>query len=355
MITVTKPYIPDRARLFKYIERALDSRWLTNDGPLVRELTERLGEFLGVENLLLVGNGTLGLQLALRLASCTRILTTPFSFPATSSAAVWADIQLVYGDIDRGTFNLVPPEGENNLLVDGVLATHVFGNPCDVECMARVAKDWEVPLIYDAAHTFGVKIDGSSLLRFGDMSVLSFHATKIFHSVEGGAVTFADSDQYEMAKEMINFGFDAAGRIERVGINAKMNEFEAAMGLAVLHDINTILNAYRVHYEMYDSLLDKSLTRQLVPENVEYNYSYFPICFPSEGAANFAIERLNRIDVYPRKYFSPSLDEVELYGVGPACEVSRSIAARIVCLPIYVDLPDEAIRSICNIINMSLD
>lgn len=265
------------------------------------------------------------------------------------------NIGLVYGDIRPETFNLKPPTGDNSSEVDGLLATHVFGNPCELTQMAESARSWDVPLIYDAAHAFGVKVDGQSVLNFGDMSILSFHATKIFHSIEGGAVVFKDSALLEAAKEMINFGFDGSGAVRSVGINAKMNELEAAMGLAMLDEVDEVLEAYRTRYEMYDDLLDGILIRQRIADNVEQNYSYFPICFADERSADYAIRELGNQGVTPRKYFSPSLDTVAVYGSSQSCEVSQDVASRIVCLPMYTDLPEEDVRKICRVVNQSLE
>lgn len=351
MITVTKPSIPDKKRLYGYIDRALNSRWLTNDGPLVCELKERLEDYLGVNNLLLVANGTLGLLVSLKIAGCEKVLTTPFSFPATSAAPVWSNISVCYGDICSRTYNLLPPRRVNVDRVDGILATHVYGNPCDLEGMDRLSREWCVPVLYDAAHAFGVEVDGRSVLLFGDMSILSFHATKLFHCVEGGAIRFGKEEDYLAAREMINFGYNSKGGLNSVGINAKMNELEAAMGLAVLDEIDSILDGYRSCYELYDELLDEELIRQSVPNNVSYNFSYFSIRFPDGDCLDQAVKLLNEENIFPRQYFSPSLDELEIFGCHDPCDISRDIAAKILCLPIYADLPEGSIRQICEIVN----
>jgi len=353
LITVTKPYIPSKQRLWKYIESALDRRWITNDGPLVRELSERLEDYLGVDNLLLVGNGTLGLLVLLRFLAGREVYTTPFSFPATTSSLLFSGLQPRFGDVCDKSFNLRPPEDDRAL--EGVLATHVFGNPCDVERFAELREARNSPILYDAAHAFAVKVNGESVLNFGDASVLSFHATKLFHCVEGGAIRFSDPDQFEQAKEMINFGFDSEGKIRRVGINAKMNELEAAMGLAVLDDIDGILEAYRQRYELYDELLRPELQRQYIEAGVEHNYSYFPLCFPDPGLVDRIVQDLAAQGIHARRYFSPSLDEVAAYGEHPESATSRSIASRILCLPMYSDLPEASIRETCALINELLE
>lgn len=353
-ITVTRPHVPDRSRIYKYLNQALDSRWLTNEGPLVQELTSRLKEYLGVKHLLLVANGTMGLLVVLKLLNCRKVFTTPFSFPATSSAPAWLGMQVAYGDICPDSYNLLPPE---NVDPDGagcILPTHVFGNPCDLDRMSRVSEDWNAPLVYDAAHAFGVKVAGNSVLESGDMSVLSFHATKLFHCVEGGAVAFSSEEQLAEAREMINFGFDAEGGIRRVGINAKMNEFEAAMGLAVLEEIDDVMARYRENYELYDELLNPDLQRQVIKPEVEYNYSYFPVCFEDNATLQRVIDSLKAADVFPRRYFAPSLDEVDLFGAEDSCIVSRDLASRILCLPMFADLAEASVRSIAKIVNENL-
>ena len=352
-ITVTKPHLPSRQNLQRYLDRVIDSRWLTNDGSLVRELTVKLEDYIGVENLLLVGNGTLGLMVALKVIGAEKIYTTPFSFPATTSAALWSGVDVCFGDVSPSTFNLTPPS--DSFDSNGILATHVFGNPCDVDNMSEVSSNLGVPLIYDAAHAFAVRVNGRSVLDYGRISVLSFHATKLFHCVEGGAIKFASADDLALAREMINFGYDKLGEIQSIGINAKMNELEAAMGLAVLDEIDVVLDAYKTRYEMYDELLDVELQRQEIHDSIEYNYSYFPICFRDSNIVDMVIEKLNERNVFPRKYFSPSLDSVDAYNTNSICPVSRDIAARILCLPMYSDLPDASIKDICKVINETVD
>lgn len=332
----------------------LDSRWLTNDGPLVRELTERLEDYLSIENLLLVGNGTLGLMIALKLSGAKRVFTTPFSFPATTSAALWSGVDVTFGDVSKSTFNLLPPSTNSLEGCDAILATHVYGNPCDLWSLDQVSESCGIPMIYDAAHAFGVKVGGQSVLSSGDYSVLSFHATKLFHCVEGGAIAFADEDQLARARELINFGYDARGTIRSVGINAKMNELEAAMGLAVLDEVDTVLDAYRLRYELYNESLDKSLQRQALAPEVQYNHSYFPVCFPNGDVLASVVSDLENQEIYPRRYFSPSLDTIPHYGSLSTCQNSQDIASRILCLPMYSDLPEEAVRKISAIINNRL-
>lgn len=357
-ITVTKPYIPNRTRLNGYLAKAIDSRQLTNDGPLVKELTIRLEEYLGVENLILVANGTMALQLAIKeIGKVGPVITTPFSFPATTSALLWSGCTPEFHDIDPNTFNIVvePEKMISERGVTAILATHVFGNPCDIEKLRTVSSNLDVPLIFDAAGAFSVQYKNESVLNFGDVSILSFHATKIFHSVEGGGLVARDREQYERIKKMINFGYDNKGRVAEVGINAKMNELEAAMGLAVLDEMDEVLERYRERSLLYDELLAESLGRQKIEESSSYNYSYFPVCFPDAAVMAKALDRLLGKDIFPRRYFYPSLDTIPAYGGSGACAISADVASRIVCLPLYADLQIETVREICSTVNECLD
>ncbi len=357
-ITVTKPYIPDRSRLESYLNKAIDSRWLTNDGPLVKELTIRLEEFLGIESLILVANGTLALQLAIKATGMIGpVITTPFSFPATTSALLWSGCTPEFHDIDPNTFNIVvdPDTLVGVHGVTGLLATHVFGNPCDIDKLRTICSNLDIPLIFDAAHAFSVQYKGESVLNFGDISILSFHATKMFHSVEGGGLVVRDPEQFERVKRMINFGYDNTGTVADVGINAKMNEFEAAMGLAVLDEIDEVLEKYRERSLLYDELLSARLDRQVIEQSSSYNFSYFPVCFPATELMDKALSRLSGKDIFPRRYFYPSLDTIPAYGGAGDCKISADIASRIVCLPLYADLQIETVKEICSTVNECLD
>ena len=358
-IYVTRPYIPPKEKLYEYFDGILARQQLTNNGPLVQLLTARLRDFLGVDHLLLVGNGTLALQIAISLSKLNgNVSTTPFSFPATSSALVWSGCNPLYQDIDPSTFNIdTQTMGINDLKdqnVSGILATHVYGAPCEVDELDRISNAMQVPLLYDASHCFGVKIDGASVLSRGDISVLSFHATKIFQTVEGGALIFKSQEDYEIASQMINFGYDKKGDLSSVGINAKMNEFEAAMGLAILDDIEFIMASYQKVSAKYDELLSNALRRQKISRRCDYNYSYFPVLFPSEDSLLEVISSLNKIDVFPRRYFFPSLDTVEVYRSLEHCRVSRDVASRVLCLPLYAELKLEDVERISKTINDGL-
>jgi dTDP-4-amino-4,6-dideoxygalactose transaminase len=240
MIPVTRPYLPSRERLDKYIDRIYESAWLTNRGPLLQELESRLSEFLDVQHVILVANGSLALQLAYKALELTgEVITTPFTFLATSSTLVWEGLTPVFADISPESLNLDPKKIEALISkkTSAIVPVHVYGNPCDVEAIQSLADKHGLKVIYDAAHAFGVRFKGRSILKYGDVSILSFHATKIFHTIEGGAVVTNDPKIAERLRQLINFGLSGPETIERAGTNAKMNEFEAAMGMAVLDEM----------------------------------------------------------------------------------------------------------------------
>lgn len=352
MINVTKPYMPERSKLDKYIDRIYDTAWLTNNGPLVKELTERLKEYLGVKHLLLVSNGTLALQITYRaLGVKGKAITTPFSFVATASSLVWEGIEPVFADIDPQSFCLDPCEIKKTVAPDTqvIVPVHVFGGACDVEAIGTIATETGLKTIYDASHAFGVKYKGKGILEFGDAATLSFHATKLYHTIEGGAIAFKNEENYEKAKLLINFGIDGPDSIVGVGINAKMNEFQAAMGLAVLDDIDLIMEKRAEVWNYYEEKLKDNFQLQKRIPGCTNNYAYFPIMFENEDSLLKAKEILNSNGINPRRYFYPSLDTVE-YIKGANMGNSRDISRRILCLPMYAELETKDINTVSKII-----
>ena len=359
MINVTKPYLPDRKKLDKYIDEIYETAWLTNNGPLVRELTERLKNYLGVEYLLLVSNGTSALQIAYRTLGITgQAITTPFSFVATTSSLVWEGIEPIFVDIDPETFCIDPSKIEEAITpkTTAIVPVHVFGNACEVEEIERIAQKNGLKTIYDAAHAFGVKYNGRSLLSYGDASILSFHATKLFHTIEGGAIVFKNKDDYERAKLMIKFGIDDSDSIVELGINAKMNEFQAAMGLCVLDEINTIFEQRTDIWYQYEDILKEIVQLQKRNPESTNNYSYFPIVLKCEEELLRVKSQLTDKGIYPRRYFYPSLDSLKyLHQYATKKQIiSENIASRVLCLPIYPNMPNvsqsiiQTIRSVIN-------
>jgi dTDP-4-amino-4,6-dideoxygalactose transaminase len=344
MIHVVKPYLPSRETLDAYIDEIYAGAWLTNEGPLVQRLTRRLELYLGVQNLLLVGNGTLALQIAYRaLGLRGEVITTPFSFVATTSSLVWEGLTPVFADVDPRTFCLDPNRVAQAITANtgGIAATHVFGNACDVDALAEIAGRYDLKLVYDAAHAFAVQNGNGSLLRFGDAATLSFHATKVFHTIEGGAIVFRDPAAYERAKLLINFGIEKPEVISGLGINAKMTEFQAAMGLCVLDEMETLLASRRRIWERYAEALEDVVTLQTRHPRCSNNYSYFPLLCRDEETLLRVVGALQERGIQPRRYFAPSLDTLPYLQPQPVQTVSRDLASRVLCLPIYPGL-DEA-------------
>lgn len=357
MIPVTKPFLPNREKLNQYLDGIYERNWLTNNGPLAQELTSRLEEYLGVENLLLVSNGTLALQIAYRALGINELvngkpaeaITTPFTFIATASSLKWEGSQPVFADIDPETWCLAPENIEAKITSQtrAIVPVHVFGNACDVEAISTIAQKHNLKVIYDASHAFGVHYKGESLLKHGDAATLSFHATKLFHTVEGGAIIFKRKEDLERAKKMINFGITGPEHIEELGINAKVNELQAAMGLCVLDEIEQISADRQAVTEAYNHFLDGKFQKQRIQAGASYNHAYYPAALENEAKVIELMSSLRDSGVLARRYFYPSLDSVvALKETSTACFESRKLAERIVCLPIYSGLKVEEIEMI---------
>lgn len=360
MIPVTKPYFPSREKLDKYIDGIYERQWLTNNGQLVQELTNRLEEYLGVENLLLVSNGTLALQIAYRALGVSdatpstqpEAITTPFTFIATASSLKWEGVQPVFADIDSVTWCLAPGNIEAKITehTRAIVPVHVFGNACDVEAIEDIAQKHKLKVIYDASHAFAVKYKGESLLKHGDAATLSFHATKLFHTGEGGAIIFKRKVDLERAKKMINFGITGPERIEELGINAKMNELQAAMGLCVLDEMEENLEERAIVWKHYEQALSPALQLQAKSEVLDYNYAYFPVVLESEELAVRVAAALKENGMLARRYFYPSLESVACLHASADQPISKDIASRILCLPVFVQLKNDIQDKIIEII-----
>lgn len=343
MINVTKTYLPDPEKYKSYVDRIFSSGWVTNNGQFVQELEKRLCEYLGVENLMLVSNGTLALQIAYRaLGIKNEAITTPFSFVATASSLVWEGIQPVFADINHESLNIDPNKITELITshTSAIVPVHVFGNACDIDAIGQIAQNHDLKIIYDAAHAFGVKYKNKSILLYGDASILSFHGTKVFHTIEGGAIVFKDKKHLEAARLMINFGIPGYDQISELGINCKMNEFQAAMGLCVLDDLEIILASREKVWANYMSAFkrQKSITLQTQNDLSSQNYSYYPIILDSQDILLELKEALLKKDIAPRRYFYPSLEQLPYVQPGQHVPNSASIAQRILCLPIYPNL-----------------
>ena len=350
MITQAKPWLPSRDALNRYLDGIYERGWLTNNGPLVQELTRRLQAWLGVEHLLLVGSGTLALQVAFRALGVdvplngkpAEAITTPFSFVATASALKWQGIEPVFVDIDPHSWNLDARQIASAVTPQtrAIVPVHVFGNACEVELIQAVAQQHDLQVIYDAAHAFGVDYRGQSLLNWGDAATLSFHATKAFHTVEGGAIVFKRAEDLQRAEQIINFGQSSPGRVDELGINAKMSELHAAMGLCVLDEMDANLAARQRVWEAYHRAFGQQFALQRWNPSASHGYTYFPLLLDSEQQLLDTMHRLAVQGIQTRRYFYPSLDTVTSLGKHPAQRISIDTAARILCLPLHAELVD---------------
>ena len=359
MINVTKSFLPPIENYTKLLEGIWSRAHLTNNGPLLMELEERLKDYFGANHFIFMNNGTSAIQVAIKGLGVTgEVITTPFSYVATTSSIVWENCEPVFADIDKDSLTIDPKLIEALITprTSAILATHVYGIPCDIDAIDRIAKKHKLKVIYDAAHAFGVGYKGKALVNYGDASTLSFHATKLFHTTEGGGVVASDEKVAHRFSYMRNFGHRGQEDFWGVGINAKNSEFHAAMGLCVLPYIEEIITKRKDLSEMYDELLQKEdlkITRPVIREGTDYNYAYYPVLFESEAALLSVRDSLNAEYVYPRRYFYPSLSNlnyVKKYDVPVSEETSR----RVLCLPLYYELEPDQVKRICQVIRQVL-
>lgn len=352
-IPVTKPFLPDFAQYVERLKGVWSREWLTNNGPLVNELEMSLKEYLGLDHLLFVSNGTIALQIAIKALELKgEILTTPFSYVATTSSIVWEGCSPVMVDILPETLNIDPSRIEAAITekTTGILATHVFGAPCDVDKIEEIATKHKLKVIYDAAHAFGVTYKGRSLLSFGDISTCSFHATKLFHTVEGGSVATPYPEILKRLAQLRNFGHVSATDFELAGINGKNSEFHAAMGLCNLPHVDEIMRRRQALYARYKkNLSNVGIQFQKIEREEEYNCAYFPLVFDSESTALKVVEVLTLHNIVPRRYFYPALTKLP-YVHGQSAPIAESIAQRILCLPMYNTLSVEEVDMICRLV-----
>ncbi len=351
-IFVTRTFLPPKEEYLHWLDKAYSSHVLTNNGPIHKELEETLRQRFEVPHLKLMANGTLALQLAIRALGVTgKVITTPFSYVATTSAILWEGCEPVFVDIDPATCCIDPNLIEAAITpeVTAILATHVYGIPCDVEAIDAIAKKHGLKVIYDAAHAFDVQYKGRSILQWGDASTLSFHATKLFHTVEGGAVVLHDAEADHRLRLLRSFGHISDEHFT-LGINAKMSEVHAAMGMAVLPHMDRIVAERRQLTLRYDELLARAaLERPMVPAHTDYNYAYYPVILRDHAKRETLMAALAAEGIHGRRYFFPSLDTLPYVRSAP-CSNSQCIADRVLCLPLYVDLDPDAINRIARII-----
>ena len=356
MINVTKTDLPPLEDYIRYLKQIWSNRWVTNDGELLKLLEKRLMDHLNVKNLLIVSNGTSALQIALKSFKITgEVITTPFTFAATTNAILWENLTPVFADIDPETYNIDPRDVERKITnkSSAIIAVHVYGNPCYVDELQEIAENNGLILIYDAAHAFGVKYNNESILNFGDVSTLSFHATKIFNTAEGGAIVVKDEELFEKIRLMRNHGIKSEEKVVLPGINAKMTEFQAALGLCNLKYIKEKRKQRKNLYEYYKKNLRSSngISFQEISAST-YNYSYMPVCFQNIETRDLVYSELIENDINPRKYFFPLTSNFDYFAKNGdlGLKTSFCVANRILCLPLYPDLNKDVVKIISDII-----
>lgn len=358
-ILVTKPALPPLDEFIPYLEQIWSNCWLTNNGPMHQELEKELANYLGVKYLSLFSNGTLALISALQaLGIKGEVITTPFSFVATTHSLWWNGIKPVFVDIDPNTFNLDPSKIEAAITpqTTAIMPVHVYGNPCDTDEIKRIADKHGLKVIYDAAHAFGVHVNGKSILAEGDLSILSFHATKVYSTIEGGAIICQDAAMKHHIDNLKNFGFRGELVVEEPGINAKLNEVQAAYGLLSLKYVDSYIEKRRSIADKYRKTLSDvpGLTLLYDFPNVRHAYSYFPILIDEKA---FGISRdtlydaLKEKSIFCRRYFYPLITHFETYRSLPSADpnnlpIATKVANKVLCLPIYPELSDEDVEKV---------
>jgi dTDP-4-amino-4,6-dideoxygalactose transaminase len=358
MINVTQTYLPPLEEYTRYLSKIWETHQVTNHGPFVKELELNLKEYLGVKHLFFVSNGTIALQIAIKaLGLAGDIISTPFSYVATSSSIVWEGCRPVFVDIHPETLTLDPDliEAAITPRTTAILATHVYGYPCEVERIREIANKHNLKVIYDAAHAFGVRHRETSLMNYGDISTLSFHATKLFHTGEGGALITNDDELAHRIRYMLNFGHNGPENFWGLGINGKNSELHAAMGLCILPRVAELIAKRQGISELYDNLFKGSqLSRPRYLTETLYNYAYYPVIFPSSQSLLKAIKALNEKEIFPRRYFYPALNTLP-YLPYSSMPIAQSIAERILCLPLSHALTFDEVHLISSIVLATLE
>ena len=359
-IFVTRPFMPPLQEFVESLEEIWESRWLTNIGKYHREFERALSDYLGVKYISLFANGTLALMTALQVLRITgEVITTPFSFVATTHALHWNGIKPVFCDIEPDFFNLDAERIEAAITpkTTAILPVHVYGNPCNVNKIAEIADIFGLKVVYDACHAFGVVIDGNSILNYGDLSVLSFHATKVFTTFEGGAIVCHDEKTKKRIDYLKNFGFAGETTVVGPGINAKMSEFQAAFGLIQLKYIDKAIEKRRKIAELYRKSMGhiKGIWMLHDLKGVKHNYQYFPILIDEKEygkSRDQVYDELKKHDIYTRRYFYPLISQFPTYKGLPSASadnlpVAERITKQVLCLPVYPDLALSVVEKIC--------
>jgi dTDP-4-amino-4,6-dideoxygalactose transaminase len=359
LIPVTKPFLPPIEEYKACLGGIWHRNWLTNQGPLVQELEQKIKDYLGVSHFLYTGNGTISLQLAINALNLKgKVITTPFSYIATTSSILWEGCEPVFVDIDPQTLNISSEEIARRLDKDivAIVATHVYGNPCDMDAIQKLADDVGIPVIYDGAHAFGSVYRGKSVLDYGTISTCSFHATKIFHTIEGGGVFTKDESLHQRMRYMRNFGHKDFVDFAEIGINAKNCEFHAAMGLINLGYFEQIKEKRKHICETYDQLIKElPLAKPRVQGGGEINYSYYPVLFETEERLLKSVFMMEQQGISPRRYFFPAIHKIKLIkNKGNKLVYAEDISKRILCLPLYFELSNSELQLIAQTLKNSL-
>lgn len=352
-IPVTQPFLPELSEFVPYLEQIWDNRWLTNNGPFHQELEAKLAEYLGVEHVSLFNNATIALITALQAMRIDgEVITTPYSFVATSHSIMWNGLEPVFVDIDPTTFNIDPAKIEAAITprTTAIMPVHCYSNPCDVEAIQKIADNYGLKVIYDAAHAFGVNYKGESLLKWGDLSILSFHATKVFNTFEGGAIISPDAKTKQRIDRLKNFGIADELTVTAPGINGKMSEINAAFGLVQLKHIDDAMAQRQAVDSRYRSELAEvtGITLYQHDINANSNFSYFPILVEAEYplSRDELYEKLKAHGILSRRYFYPLISNMPMYRGLPTADTAHllqanALAEKVLCLPIFNELTIE--------------
>jgi len=367
LINVTSPVLPPLEEFIPMLEDIWESKWLTNNGKYHQEFEKALADYLGVPYISIFSNGTLALITALQCFKITgEVITTPYSFVASSHALHWNGIEPVFADIDPVSLNLDPNKIEAAITskTTAIMPVHVYGNPCDVKAIQNIADTYGLKVIYDAAHAFSVDVNGDSVLNYGDISILSFHATKVFNTIEGGAIICRDEATKKRIDYLKNFGFAGETKVIGPGINAKMNELQAAYGLLQLKSIDISIDKRRNVTKLYKTLLRdvKGISFLEDIEGVKHNYSYFPIFVDEKEygkTRDELYEELKRHNIFGRRYFYPLISQFPTYSGLPSAsadnlQVAEAITKQVICLPIYPDIEIDIVKYIVSVIKSRL-
>jgi dTDP-4-amino-4,6-dideoxygalactose transaminase len=357
IIPVTKPFFAPIQEYQQKIKKIWLNEWITNHGPLVLELEQKLKSFLNVENLLFVANGTIALQIAIKALNLKgQIITTPYTYVATTSSIVWEGCTPVFVDINPSTLNINVGliEAAITPFTSAILATHIYGNPCDVEAIEKIAKKHHLKVIYDAAHAFGVEVKGKSIFEYGDISTTSFHATKLFHTAEGGAIFTKNKRLHNKMSLLRNFGHTSPTTFDGVGINGKNSELHAAVGLCNLKYIRKIMAKRKQQFLYYFKRLQEiQIFKQQIHNDCMYNFAYFPLVLTSKSQKLKVLNALKKNNIIARQYYNPSLSTLN-YVQPQLCSIAESIADRVICLPLYHKLSTKNQDVICNLVKQSI-